>query len=91
MKQLVANGERSRPKRTKAVEADPRQLEFPFDDATLWHMAKKPKTKRLPKLSDVERHKRFVEMAREVGASEDQKIFDKAFEKVVILKKPSRR
>jgi hypothetical protein len=35
-----------------------------------------------PKLTDAERHKRFVEMAREVGASDDAKAFDKAFKKV---------
>ena len=32
-------------------------------------MAAKSKTK--PKLTDAERHKRFVDMAREVGASDD--------------------
>ena len=31
---------------------------------------------------DAERHARFVEMAREVGASEDPKDFDKAFKAV---------
>ena len=36
-----------------------------------------------PKLTDAERHKRFVEMAREVGASDDPKDFEKAFKKVV--------
>jgi hypothetical protein len=46
-------------------------------------MAKKPKTKRLPKLSDAERHKRFVEMAQEVEASEDPKDFERAFKTVV--------
>jgi hypothetical protein len=35
-----------------------------------------------PKLTDPERHKRFVEMAREVGASDDPKAFDKAFKRV---------
>jgi hypothetical protein len=35
-----------------------------------------------PKLTDAERHKRFVDMAKEVEASEDPKDFDKAFEKV---------
>jgi hypothetical protein len=39
-----------------------------------------------PKLTDAERHKRFVAMAKEVGASEDPKDFEQAFEKVV--KKP---
>ena len=40
----------------------------------------KPQPK--PKLTDAERHARFVEMAREVGASEDPKDFDKAFKAV---------
>lgn len=35
-----------------------------------------------PKLTDAERHKRFVETAREVEASEEPEAFDKAFEKV---------
>jgi hypothetical protein len=39
------------------------------------------KTKRKP-LTDAERHKRFVEMARQVEASDDPKVFDKAFKKV---------
>jgi hypothetical protein len=46
------------------------------------------KTARKPKLSDAERHKRFVEMARQVEASNDPKAFDKAFGKVA---KPNRR
>jgi hypothetical protein len=44
------------------------------------HMPSKPKPQ--PKLTDAERHARFVEMARDVDASEDAKDFDKAFEKV---------
>ena len=39
-----------------------------------------------PKLTDAERHKRFVEMAREVGASNDPKEFEEAFRKVVVRK-----
>jgi hypothetical protein len=39
---------------------------------------RKPKSK----LTDAERHNRFKDMAREVEASEDEKDFDKAFEKV---------
>jgi hypothetical protein len=35
-----------------------------------------------PKLTDAERHKRFVEMAKQVGASDDPKDFEKAFKKV---------
>jgi hypothetical protein len=40
------------------------------------------------KLSDSERHARFVEAARKIGASEDPKDFEKAFEKIVIKKVP---
>jgi hypothetical protein len=42
-------------------------------------MAQKPKPR---KLTDAERHARFVQTAREVGASEDPKDFARAFEKV---------
>jgi hypothetical protein len=42
----------------------------------------KRKPKRV-KLTDSERHARFVETARKIGASEDPKDFDKAFEKAV--------
>ncbi len=43
-----------------------------------------PKTKRkpAPKLTDAERHKRFVDMAKEVEASEKPDDFDRAFKKV---------
>jgi hypothetical protein len=66
------------------------QLELPFGDDTLEDMTAKPKpkTKRLPKLSDSERHKRFVEMAREVEASHDPKDFEKAFKKIVSSRRP---
>lgn len=50
-------------------------------------MEKKPK----PKLTDAERHKRFVEMAREVGASETPSDFDKAFRKVTGTSAPPAR
>ncbi|MEA3014522.1 MAG: hypothetical protein QOD42_3067 [Sphingomonadales bacterium] len=43
-------------------------------------MARKPGAK--SKLTDTERHKCFVETAREVEASEAPEDFDKAFEKV---------
>jgi hypothetical protein len=46
-----------------------------------------PKTPK-PKLTDAERHKRFVAMAREVAASDDPKDFDKAF-KAIIRENPS--
>jgi hypothetical protein len=42
----------------------------------------KTDTKPKPKLTDAERHKRFVDMAREVEASNDPKDFDRAFKKV---------
>ena len=49
----------------------------------MWYeAAMATKSVRKPKLTDAERHKRFVETAREVGASEDPKAFDKAFGKV---------
>jgi hypothetical protein len=35
-----------------------------------------------PRLTDRERHKRFVDMAREVGAAEDSEAFDHAFARV---------
>jgi hypothetical protein len=54
-------------------------------------MARKPAPKRLPKLSDAERHKRFVDMAREVEASEDPKDFERAFRKVTRPKDKSTR
>jgi hypothetical protein len=50
-------------------------------------MRRRPPPK-LPKLTDEERHKRFLEMAKEVGASDDPKDFEKAFKKVVPSKKP---
>lgn len=37
---------------------------------------------RKAKLKDTERHKRFVEMAKEVGASEKPEDFEKAFKQV---------
>lgn len=40
------------------------------------------KSKQKPKITDADRHKRFVAMAREVQASDDPKDFDKAFKKV---------
>jgi hypothetical protein len=43
-----------------------------------------------PKLSDAERHKRFLDTAREVEASDDPKDFDRAFNRVVTSKGPSR-
>jgi hypothetical protein len=45
------------------------------------------KTEKKPKLTEAERHKRFLDMAREVEASDDPKDFDKAFDKVVTPKR----
>jgi hypothetical protein len=45
-------------------------------------MTKPTKPKKKP-LTDAERHKRFVEMAKEVGASENDPDFDTAFKRVV--------
>jgi len=45
-------------------------------------MTRKTTHKKNPKLTDHERHERFVDMAHEVEASEDPKDFDKAFKKV---------
>jgi hypothetical protein len=47
----------------------------------------KPKADKKPKLSDAERHKRFLEEARRAGASDDPKDFDDALKKVSLLKK----
>jgi hypothetical protein len=43
-----------------------------------------------PKLTDAERHKRFVEMAKVVGASNEERDFEKAFKKVAKAK-PSKK
>jgi len=43
-------------------------------------MTRKPQAK--SELTDAERHKRFLDMAKEVGASEKVEDFDKAFKKV---------
>jgi hypothetical protein len=44
-------------------------------------MVKSPR-KAKSKLTDAERHKRFVDMAKEVGASEKAADFDRAFKAV---------
>jgi hypothetical protein len=41
------------------------------------------KAKTVKKLTDAQRHKRFVAMAREVEASESPRAFDRAFAKIV--------
>jgi hypothetical protein len=50
-------------------------------------MSKPKKHVHKSKLTDAERHKRFVEMARELGASEDPKDFEKAFKRIVRSKR----
>jgi hypothetical protein len=50
-------------------------------------MIKAQSKKQRPKLTDVERHKRFLETAEKVGASDNAKEFDKAFSSIV--KSPS--
>ncbi len=49
-----------------------------------------PPKERKPKLTDAERYKRFLDAAKEVGASDDPKDFDRAFKTVVRngLKRP---
>jgi hypothetical protein len=42
-----------------------------------------------PKLTDAERHKRFVDMAKEVAASDDPMAFDRAFNDVT-AKRPAK-
>jgi hypothetical protein len=42
-----------------------------------------PKREQKAKLTDAERHKRFKEMAREVGASDKAGDFERAFKKVI--------
>jgi hypothetical protein len=49
-----------------------------------------PKSAAKPKLTDAERHKRFVEMAHKVEASSKPGDFEKAFKKVVSRKAAKR-
>lgn len=55
-------------------------------------MAPKAKSKRAPKpkLTDAERHKRFLEMARQVGASDDPKDFEAALKRVTRRQSPKK-
>jgi hypothetical protein len=50
-----------------------------------------PKRSPKPKLTDAERHKRFVETAEKVEASDKDADFDQAFTKVVSPPSPSRK
>lgn len=47
----------------------------------------KNKLRPRPKLTDADRHARFVETAREVGASENPTDFENAFNKIVPRRK----
>jgi len=51
----------------------------------------KRKAKPKPKLTSTERHKRFVDMAREVEADESPDSFDRAFGRVIPTSAPSKR
>jgi acyl-CoA hydrolase len=44
------------------------------------------KAKQKTKLTDAERHKRFVEMAHELETSDDPKALEKAFAKIIAAK-----
>ena len=48
----------------------------------------KTKPEKKPPLTDVERHARFVETAREVDADDDPKSFDRAFASINIVDPP---
>jgi hypothetical protein len=54
-------------------------------------MAVKKKKSAAKKLTDAERHARFIETARKIGASEDPKDFEKAFGKVILKRGPPGR
>jgi hypothetical protein len=45
-------------------------------------MTRKPQTTPKPKLTDAERYKRFLDAAKEVGASDDPKDFDRVFDRI---------
>jgi hypothetical protein len=46
-----------------------------------------PKPK--PKLTDAERHKRFIEVAGKVEASDDPEVFDRALKEVASKERPN--
>jgi len=50
-------------------------------------MKRKAAAPRKPGLTDVERHKRFVETARAIGADEGKAAFERAFSTIVPTKK----
>src|SRR5580693_4407052 len=84
MKQLTernAKGERyPRYRRRLWVWHNPQQLLLPFDEWGL--MPRKPK----PPPDDPEQSKRFIEIAREIGASASKEEFERAFKRVALPK-----
>jgi hypothetical protein len=50
----------------------------------------KPKNEPKSKLTDADRHKRFVEMAHELKTDESQEAFDRAFNHIVKHEDPTR-
>jgi hypothetical protein len=52
-------------------------------EAVAGKLKAKGKTKPKPKLTNKERHKRFVDMAHEVQADESPDAFDRAFNKIL--------
>lgn len=53
---------------------------------TAAEQSRKALRQKVPKISDAERHARFVETARKIGASEDPKDFERAFKSVTAKK-----
>jgi hypothetical protein len=49
----------------------------------------KPKRPKTPPLTDAERHQRFTNMVKEVGADESPEAFDRAFSSVTAPHKPA--
>ena len=54
-------------------------------------MTKKKPAKQRPKLTDEDRHKRFIEMAEEVGASTKAEDFERALSRVTQPAKDAER
>lgn len=55
---------------------------LPFQIVLCYKRSMPSKSPPKPKLTDADRHKRFVDMAKEVGASDKPIDFDKAFQAV---------
>ena len=51
-------------------------------------MTAKPKPKKPPGHADPDEYNRFLKVAKEIGASDDPKDFDEAFEKIARPKEP---